>query len=109
MRISDWSSVVCSSDLLGAALLEPGEPLGFDEQRPVHALDERAERLVVGLDVADLEDEIFSRREIDQPVCLLQGAGDGQFGRGSCRERGCQYVEVSGGALSLIKKKLTEN
>src|SRR3546814_4171841 len=47
MRISDWSSDVCSSDLLGD--VERGEPFGetiIREQRLVHARPARAERRV---------------------------------------------------------------
>src|SRR3546814_19321776 len=31
-----------------------------------------------------------------------------QIGRASCRERGCKYVEISGVAVSLKKKKYRE-
>src|SRR3546814_20632885 len=47
MRISDWSSDVCSSDLLGD--VERGEPFGetiIREQRLVHARPAKAERRV---------------------------------------------------------------
>src|SRR3546814_5746809 len=70
MRISDWSSDVCSSDLalplLGAALAGCATPPSSG-----------VARTVVVADPADAR-------------CRL--AGGEQIGRASCRERGCQYV-----------------
>src|SRR3546814_5946733 len=76
MRISDWSSDVCSSDLLGL----DGLAVGRHQHRGHQA--ERAETLGdgVGLHVA---------------VVVLAGPHEGtrpQIGRASCRERVCQYV-----------------
>src|SRR3546814_3192536 len=64
MRISDWSSDVCSSDLLQVA------GAGGD----------------VGLDVAECTAHrvVFDRGEV---VAVAE-----QIGRASCRERVCQYV-----------------
>src|SRR3546814_12323476 len=36
---------------------------------------------------------------------LGRGRRADEIGRASCRERGCQYVSISGGAVSLKKKK----
>src|SRR3546814_5484270 len=81
MRISDWSSDVCSSDL-GVALGDPAEA------------------------VADAGVECRS-------LALETGLGAGvtalrprqtKIGRASCRERVCQYVSISGVAVSLKKK-----
>src|SRR3546814_8514833 len=70
MRISDWSSDVCSSDLRAATSLDghiPGLPLhGVALTGP---LPHRIKRL--------------------QPLRRLQVA---EIGRASCRERVCQYV-----------------
>src|SRR3546814_3105175 len=70
MRISDWSSDVCSSDLP-----DPGHHLRGGD---------RGHRGEAGNAV------------LDQPTALQQG-GEGrcpvlQIGRASCRERVCQYV-----------------
>src|SRR3546814_2040092 len=91
MRISDWSSDVCSSDLVGA-----GRRVGGGGQRD-------------GLAAADLhaelaEQQIF-RTEVMPPLRDAMGLVDGQqldvrareqrrrqLGRASCRERVCQYV-----------------
>src|SRR3546814_20017126 len=89
MRISDWSSDVCSSDLAtneagrqpcglvgGKDFLHHGQPgqagIG-DQQRPLPA---------------------------EVPAGL-------QIGRASCRERVCQYVSISVVAVSLKKQTVT--
>src|SRR3546814_1894104 len=97
MRISDWSSDVCSSDLLGEADAEDG--VGA-------ALRHAAQRLLaLGL-VGDLElavlDTGFLLEPLDAVVdALVEGLVElaahvedhcGQIGRASCRERVCQYV-----------------
>src|SRR3546814_6061815 len=79
MRISDWSSDVCSSDLKGSEPC-PARPGG---DYPVQG------RAIVLRPVAD---------GADQPVLVVgrQLRADAeqrrQIGRASCRERGCQYV-----------------
>src|SRR3546814_7914887 len=75
MRISDWSSDVCSSDLLLALI------------RRQEVVDQIATRLVrseVGHALCDRADEAF-----DAHVDALTAA---EIGRASCRERVCQYV-----------------
>src|SRR3546814_20849448 len=96
MRISDWSSDVCSSDLL---LDVVGEPLGL------------AEKLLGALELALQLGELAERQRgqiarliekrgrlvlqaLDLVVDLLERAGGRQhiqIGRASCRERVCQY------------------
>src|SRR3546814_10498897 len=86
MRISDWSSDVCSSDLLvglrpdAPAALQVGSPqqfhgiavslVGRQGQQPQAALD-------IGRKAAD--------------AGLDQGIAE-EIGRASCRERVCRYV-----------------
>src|SRR3546814_5131832 len=88
MRIRDWSSDVCSSDLVGEAHgveLDPPRPRreipGGRRVGDFPALVEQPEhRLHVGqrlLDLAIHETEEVERQEI---------------GRASCRERVCKYV-----------------
>src|SRR3546814_16918784 len=115
MRISDWSSDVCSSDLRGLAVLLadqqhevadqaiPGLRIigtedganeiehewlaGFAERRPDWHVD-HAKRLD-GLDrLGGLTGE--KRFERHQPTALNDS--NFQLGRPSCREQGCQYV-----------------
>src|SRR3546814_10186354 len=99
MRISDWSSDVCSSDLLG---LPPGATVWHSVL--VHAADGvplQVEDRYVNPDTApgyldaDFETETpneFLMRaapatEVEHIVEAIM-----QIGRASCRERVCQYV-----------------
>src|SRR3546814_17851689 len=96
MRISDWSSDVCSSDL-GALGVGVGDPVALV------SLDEVDERLTGAL--------------LEPPEPLLRdpavgGARQGQdrlahpeIGREPSRESVCPYVEVSGVAVTLKTKQ----
>src|SRR3546814_18395835 len=92
MRISDWSSDVCSSDL--AAARSPIDALLASRERPGEALR--------------LADTILSR---DATHCLaLTVRADiplrqGKIGRASCRERVCQYVSIPVVAVSFKKQR----
>src|SRR3546814_19452300 len=97
MRISDWSSDVCSSDLtqVDPHLLCHGNQVhaiggGAAEDPRLQALDE----LEVLLGLGDAEREECSTDPLD--------ALD-QIGRASCRERVCQSVSNSVVAVSLKK------
>src|SRR3546814_10344487 len=89
MRISDWSSDVCSSDLLGTAKVEKArrrDPRTVDRhavRNDRHRLFE-ADRRRRGADPADRD------RTAAQP----DGAADNkaEIGRESCRDRVCPYV-----------------
>src|SRR3546814_4141990 len=84
MRISDWSSDVCSSDLLleARAVGVAGEDVGVIARQRGDG-----ERLAA-----------TARAEIDDGVARrgVQSGGGilarGEIGRASCRERVCQYV-----------------
>src|SRR3546814_19644875 len=107
MRISDWSSDVCSSDLsLGeySALVASGALAFADALRLVELRGQLMQSAVpegvggmaavVGLDDATVE------------AFCAEYPGEGvQIGRASCRERGCQYVSISVVAVPLKKKK----
>src|SRR3546814_1267982 len=74
MRISDWSSDVCSSDLASLSVARGGGL--FSGRRRLRRLLLRRERRMHDLAVAD-----------------DAGVGDDlEIGRASCRERVCQYV-----------------
>src|SRR3546814_1061048 len=89
MRISDWSSDVCSSDLLPVDLDQQALPAGHS---------------VIGEAIAALFEELLGRgrhHRVDRHVTPQAGAdldrrsveiGFRQIGRASCRERVCQYV-----------------
>src|SRR3546814_10208544 len=90
MRISDWSSDVCSSDLeRGELVLE--NHLAVVEQPPdqgrlavvdAAAGDEAQQRLL--LMAGQIGVDILGNQRI--------GDIDGEIGRASCRKRVCQYV-----------------
>src|SRR3546814_20754826 len=116
MRISDWSSDVCSSDLDGVAAERPQLPRDRIEQLPVvaarkvraadrtleqHVADDRQlRRRVVEDDMArrvtrtmdDIEGQVADRHRI----AVVQ-----QIGRAAGRERVGQYVSISVVAVSL--------
>src|SRR3546814_4479508 len=92
MRISDWSSDVCSSDLsfrwrfgeMGqGAPIATGEGFLF-RQRPLLDFQFSGKRLVPGWEILCPKQDHWAalRGEIRKP----------EIGRASCRERVCQYV-----------------
>src|SRR3546814_19188672 len=98
MRISDWSSDVCSSDLIGAdrvhhrarrLALEELEPFGLRlADIPVAELGSQrlSNRLQIFAGIiafGNLADVLAQRLAVTQM---------GEIGRASCRERVCQYV-----------------
>src|SRR3546814_10119369 len=88
MRIMDWSSDVCSSDLLDAAVPEHSEK--------AFRLPNSGQRIYGSQSV--LVDPFF-------PIFDAARA-QVRIGRASCRERVCQYVEISVVDVPL-KKKIT--
>src|SRR3546814_16424151 len=131
MRISDWSSDVCSSDLVGqldpprgrrraeardAAGRLPGRaarqpPVRTQRDRagrervPDHRragrLGARAETIGTWLGVQPAR---WPRARAGHGRGLACGAGHGEIGRASCRERVWPSVEVTVAARSLQKK-----
>src|SRR3546814_17173620 len=87
IRISDWSSDVCSSDLFAV-------DAGFERE---------ARRLgLVGGDMVQGREFVDAAIVADdQPV--------EEIGRASCRVRVCQYVLISGGAVSFKKRAQDNN
>src|SRR3546814_17846093 len=117
MRISDWSSDVCSSDLLFGELDRLDEIMRRIEMEQRHepAIDAHRGHLIAALDRADQFDR-FAREGVGQPRDPALRAEHQPFernivepreqnGRASCRARVCQYVSISGGAVSIKKKK----
>src|SRR3546814_10341551 len=97
MRISDWSSDVCSSDLLGFDL--PGiAGTGVGIGRLALEVAVGAEfggnsgdvfdrsQVRLGVDAGGILAELVDELGVDQAVLC------GEIGRASCRERVCQYV-----------------
>src|SRR3546814_10865693 len=91
MRISDWSSDVCSSDLqhvrVGQHAMVGGMSAVAQDVIPYGlVVGNRAQ--LTGLNLVGLKRRGFSRPQIH----ALRGAYRQQIGRASCRERVCQYV-----------------
>src|SRR3546814_18725060 len=102
MRISDWSSDVCSSDL------ESGGPRGYDAGKKIkgrkrHILTDTDGNLVHAVihtaDIQDRDGAPFVLAEIIRRFPWLRHvfadggyAGDKPIGRASCRGRVCRSV-----------------
>src|SRR3546814_12991764 len=101
MRISDWSSDVCSSDLPALEAHLRAEPL----QRRLRPDDANMAALVRGA----IADGMLRLGRTEEAIARLQAilsdplldaahvgestvAGHRKIGRASCRERVCQYV-----------------
>src|SRR3546814_20814214 len=98
MRISDWSSDVCSSDL----------ELHDIDPRPENRMDQKgvATKSISRIVDADMLDEVpkvdkvsmekarwLRSQELPQDCCGSDGpVATFQIGRASCRERVCRYV-----------------
>src|SRR3546814_10011958 len=79
MRISDWSSDVCSSDLGEIDRQKGGAGRLAKRSRTANTLIRRL------LD----EDSVAIKTKKKGPVVVVES---GKIGRASCRERVCQYV-----------------
>src|SRR3546814_15987923 len=93
MRISDWSSDVCSSDLL--------DPLVAFCAAAIVRANRDVRDLGLSVDLTDPSDDLEFGK-IDHATSSLR-----QIGRASCRARVCQYG-VDLGGRSIIKKKKTK-
>src|SRR3546814_15397990 len=99
MRISDWSSDVCSSNL---AEDDVGDRVETADGQVLRAADEVAggvvhqprQRAPVGSD------------RVDHVGDGLRHADVAELGRASCRERVCQYVEITVVAVSFRKTQI---
>src|SRR3546814_15495514 len=120
MRISDWSSDVCSSDLSDVTLAAASNApiIGFNV-RPnakareiatrekvrflyydvIYHLTEEIAKEMAGELGPERVETVVGRAEIKE----VFPAGK-QIGRASCRERVCQYVSISVVAVALKKK-----
>src|SRR3546814_19331983 len=100
MLISDWSSDVCSSDLLApAARSEHGGPL--DER-----LDVRLQRVDVLAEhrLADLRGAALVGDVDLLDLHLARLGAEQEIGSATCRERVCPYVSSSVVAVSFNKQ-----
>src|SRR3546814_11421602 len=97
MRISDWSSDVCSSDLGGLASLWISNGNLGNVHRRFEANDATLRVGLAGLAMTGGDIDAFDND--------LAVAGQ-EVGRASCRERVCQYVSISVVAVSFTNKAL---
>src|SRR3546814_19717461 len=93
MRIRDWSSDVCSSDLLA--------------EQAVLAVEQQE---LLGTGAARFGPQAGARAAAENDGLNHSGHGIGlshdmKIGRASCRGRVCQYVSISVVAVSLKKHK----
>src|SRR3546814_11329996 len=94
MRISDWSSDVCSSDLgrpdillLDETLAGLGRSEVLDVERVIRGLADDGVTIVI------IEHTMHAMvRLVDRFLVLDHGAVLVEIGRAPCRERVCQYV-----------------
>src|SRR3546814_8398713 len=84
MRISDWSSDVCSSDLLLEDRFFIGSP------------DDVAEQIIKFNKRVGMNHVVMSMHwpglEVARSMEAMQMLAEEEIGRASCRERVCQYV-----------------
>src|SRR3546814_13559940 len=114
MRISDWSSDVCSSDLNWGSLAQPGDPrydniTNRPEGNDVYQVPQNA-----SYDLNDINRERINGQAVLQfrPTDALTATVDYTYsrntvekiGRASCRERVWQYGKISVGAVDIKKK-----
>src|SRR3546814_16904725 len=118
MRISDWSSDVCSSDLLRA--VAPGRP-GFVVLEPRLEVPEHArEPAFAPLRIPPPRPRVPAPHGLITTMSAVSGnflpsrvraiwsmrlASAQEIGRASWRERVCQYVQIAVGGGSFKKKK----
>src|SRR3546814_10595388 len=114
MRISDWSSDVCSSDLtpppqraIARAMLPHGKVGRGDGEFPsaVKAIGRSAGRSATAAAAYRAGVEITDERTgLVHDYTRKQGVEHSeQLGRTACRDRGCAYVYIPVGAVSLNK------
>src|SRR3546814_15962777 len=97
MRISDWSSDVCSSDLLNATLVEI-QAMVDENRAPIQAITTDGfgefRRFITEARILVSSLSRVAQRLEDDPSAVLFGNRDAEYkiGRASCRESVCQYV-----------------
>src|SRR3546814_2501193 len=89
MRISDWSSDVCSSDLVRSRRVG-----GATYQVPVEVRAERAQALAIRwlISAARARSENTMAARLSGELLDAANNRGNEIGRASCRERVCPYV-----------------
>src|SRR3546814_19535098 len=106
MRISDWSSDVCSSDLVLMMAWMNAETLrqSLTEGRTVFWSRSRQEVWRKGDTSGGRQFVREAYYDCDGDTLLFVAEQEGKIGRASCRERVGQYGEILVVAISLTKK-----
>src|SRR3546814_9552860 len=92
MRISDWSSDVCSSDLNRLEITSPGGfPDGVTAENIIYRQHPRNRRIAEALQFCGLVERSGQGADRMFRMCIQEGKNR-QIGSASCRERVCQYV-----------------
>src|SRR3546814_15854584 len=112
MRISDWSSDVCSSDLSllplasESIIVRAPSPIAARELNIVDVASIGESRTSTIPDPSTGSSTVTSGTEskVGRAASSLPGPAE-KIGRASCRERVCQYVYLSVVAVSLKQKQ----
>src|SRR3546814_14861424 len=100
MRISDWSSDVCSSDLdRGPARPRRAALVSEDRLSLYHRLSHALSGLCRGTNA-----RVAVAGLALHPLVPSAGTTHHEIGRSSCRDRVCQYVYISVADVSLKKQ-----
>src|SRR3546814_13021971 len=93
MRISDWSSDVCSSDLVLVTICSVAVFAAAVAQARGGLLAQPS--MAPGLAI------VATVAAVGGLLLVDRGVRHGKIGRASCRDRVCQYVSIAGDAGSL--------
>src|SRR3546814_19187484 len=104
MRISDWSSDVCSSDLERWATDLCRIWGGRDGWLTLALVIDCHTRQLLGWQLSRSGRATTAAAALEQALITRYGTL-GQIGRASCRERVCPYVSISVVAVYLKKKR----
>src|SRR3546814_3045697 len=97
MRISDWSSDVCSSDLLASASLDLKRyrVLATTQAISAQTLDQQEAMVAQLRATVQSQQATVTANQVQLSHTRILSPTDGRIGkigRASCRERGCTYV-----------------
>src|SRR3546814_12825836 len=99
MRISDWSSDVCSSDLVVFDLFQDLDGFSLDEYQPFSDVSTGMERIVQFMSsslpdrhqrLAKVDDQTYDLTVVDGSRKVRFTPDRDEIGRASCRGRVCQ-------------------
>src|SRR3546814_11548418 len=98
MRISDWSSDVCSSDLVevvggrAALMIQGAIEVVLEELAPYKDIDWLTLRDKMEPDEFEWHRDNFNKHQKRYQKLVGDAQNFEQIGSASCRERGCKYV-----------------